>query len=61
MANLAKGKTRIIVTLPDRVVERLNEVAEEKGITKSVLITLMADELYPSEKKSPVKQEAPTE
>ena len=56
MANLAKGKTRIIVTLPDRVVERLNEVSEEKGITKSVLITLMADELYPSEKKAPVKK-----
>lgn len=47
MANLAKGKTRITVTLPERVVERLDQVAEAKGLTKSVLLTIMTDRLYP--------------
>lgn len=56
MANLAAGKTRITITLPDRVLDRLDEVARQKGVTKSVLITIMTDQLYPeTAKPAPAK------
>lgn len=56
MANLAAGKTRITITLPDRVLDRLDEVAKSKGVTKSVLITIMTDQMYPkTAKPAPAK------
>lgn len=44
---LAEGKERITVTLPKRIIERLDEEARRKGVTKSVLLTFMTDQMYP--------------
>ena len=56
-------KTRAAFTLPVEAVNRLDEVADRLGVTKSVVLTLLINEkwslLNPTNEKEPVEEKAP--